>query len=139
MKVKLIAIGKLKSKPFAELVDDYAGRVKRYLNFELLAPKDERSIKLDGDDLLIVCDENGKELTSKGLSELIAYHQRIGTKKLTFFIGDAKGVSKEMKAKARSTLSLSRMTFPHELARVIMLEQMYRACTILKNEKYHYA
>lgn len=138
MKLKVTAIGKLKSKAMAALVEDYAGRIQHYTNFELIAAKDERSVKLDNDDFLVVCDENGEETSSKGLADFISRHQRVGTKRLTFFIGDAAGVSKEMKARAKTVLSLSKMTFPHELARVILLEQLYRAFTILKGEKYHY-
>ncbi len=113
-------------------MDDYSKRIGRYLNYELKVAKNEAAVKLDRDDFLVVCDEHGEETGSKGLADFIANHQRVGTKTLTFFIGDAPGVSKKMKDKARTTLSLSKMTFPHELARVILLEQIYRACTILK-------
>jgi len=138
MKLRVAAIGKLKSKAMTELVEDYAGRIGRYMPFELTVAKDDASLKIDRDDFLVVCDENGDRTSSKGLSEFLSRHQRVGTKRLTFFIGDAKGVTPAMKAKARTTLSLSKMTFPHELARVILLEQLYRACTILRGEKYHY-
>jgi len=138
MKVKVVAIGKLKSMPIAELVEDYKNRIDRYLSFDLVAYKDEPSVKLDKDDFLVVCDENGEETTSKGLADFIARHQSIGTKKLTFFVGDAKGVGKVMKERSKTTLSLSKMTFTHEMARAILLEQIYRACTILRGEKYHY-
>lgn len=138
MKLRVIAIGKLKSKAMAELVGDYAGRLSRYMSFELNVFKDEPSIKLDKDDFLVVCDEHGDETTSQGLAGFLAQHQRVGTKRLTFFVGNAKGVGKEIQQKARTLISLSKMTFPHELARVILLEQLYRACTILKGEKYHY-
>lgn len=138
MKIKVTAIGKLKSKAIADLVDDYSKRIGHYMPFELVTAKDEGSVKLDRDDFLVICDEHGGETTSKGLADFLAQHQRVGTKKLTFFIGDAKGVGEEMKKKGRTILSFSKMTFPHELARVILLEQLYRACTILKGEKYHY-
>jgi len=138
MKVKVIAIGKLKSKGVAELVEDYKGRLGRYLTFELVVARDESSVKLDKDDFLVVCDEHGEETTSKGLSDFIARHQSIGTKKLVFYIGDAQGVGKVLKERARASLSLSRLTFTHEMARAILLEQIYRACTILRGEKYHY-
>jgi len=138
MKIKLIAIGKLKSRDIAALTDDYAARIGRYFSFETSVAKDDRSVRLDRDDFLVVLDEHGDTTTSKGLADFLATHMRIGTKRLTFFIGDAKGVTDEMKAKAKTTLSLSKLTFPHELARLILLEQLYRACTILKGEKYHY-
>ena len=138
MKLRVAAIGKLKSKAIAELVEDYSERIGHYMPFELTVAKDDASLKLDRDDFLVVCDENGDQPSSKGLAEFLSQHQRVGTKRLTFFIGDAKGVMPVMKAKARATLSFSKMTFPHELARVILLEQLYRACTILRGEKYHY-
>lgn len=138
MKIRVVAVGKIKSAAMASLVNDYAGRIIHYLPFELAAVKNDKALKLDAGDFLVVCDEHGEETASKGLAEFIAHHQRAGTSKLVFFIGDATGVSKELKARARTVLSLSRMTFPHELARVILLEQIYRACTILRGEKYHY-
>lgn len=138
MKLKVIAIGKMRSAAMQALVDDYSKRIGHYMPFELVVAKSEDAVKLDRDDFLVVCDEHGEETTSEGLSKFLSQHQRVGTKKLTLYIGDAKGVGREMKAKARTTLSLSKMTFPHELARVILVEQLYRACTILKGEKYHY-
>lgn len=138
MKLRIIVVGKMKSAPMAALVEEYAGRIGHYLSFELTVIKNEAAIKLDRDDFLVVCDERGDETSSKGLAEFISRHQRAGTKRLSLFIGDAKGVGEVLKAKARATISLSRMTFPHELARVILLEQVYRACTILRGEKYHY-
>jgi 23S rRNA (pseudouridine1915-N3)-methyltransferase len=138
MKLKIVVVGKLKSRAMADLVGDYAKRIGHYLPFELVVVKNDSSTKLDRDDFLVVCDEHGEETTSKGLADFISQHQRVGTKRLTFFIGDAKGVTPEMKERARTTLSLSKMTFPHELCRVILLEQVYRACTILRGEKYHY-
>lgn len=138
MKLRVIAVGKLKSGAMAELVDDYAGRLAHYMPFELVIVKDESGVKLDRDDFLVVCDEHGDQTTSRGFSEFVSRHQRAGTKRLTFYIGDAKGVGKEMKEKARAVISLSKMTFTHELARVILLEQLYRACTIIRGEKYHY-
>ena len=138
MQIKIIAIGKLKSKPISDLVDDYSKRIKRYFPSEVIVAKSEEAIKLDRDDFLVVCDEHGSEVGSVELSGMIRRHLETGTKKLTFFIGDAKGVGPVMKARAKHFLSLSKMTFPHELARVILLEQLYRACTILRGEKYHY-
>jgi 23S rRNA (pseudouridine1915-N3)-methyltransferase len=138
MKIKLIAVGKLKSQGIAVMVEDYAKRIERYSPFEMSVVKDEGSVKIDRDDFLVVLDERGEETTSKGLSEFLENHRRMGTKRLTFFVGDAPGVSETIKAKAKTLMSLSRMTFPHELARAILLEQLYRACTILRGEKYHY-
>ena len=128
----------MKSKDIAALVDDYSGRIGRYFQFELSVAKNDESIKLDRDDFLVVLDEHGDSTTSKGLADFLSNHMRIGTKRLTFFIGDAKGVTQKMKDQAKTTLSLSKLTFPHELARLITVEQIYRACTIIRGEKYHY-
>jgi len=128
----------MKSREMASLVEDYSSRIGHYMAFEVESARSEDKVKLERDDFLIVCDERGKEMSSVEMSELLKKHQMIGTKRLVFFIGDAKGVGPYMKERAKAFLSLSKMTFPHELARVVMLEQLYRACTIMRGEKYHY-
>lgn len=138
MKIKVIAIGKLKSRTMAELVSDYSNRLSHYVPFELTVVKSEDVVKVDAGDYLVVCDEQGHEMTSQNLANFILMHQNLGTRRLVFFIGDAIGVGQKMKGIAKKILSLSKMTFPHELARVILAEQLYRACTILRGERYHY-
>ncbi len=87
---------------------------------------------------LILLDEKGKELDSVGFSDLIKHHQNISTRNLVFVIGGAYGFSEEVYKRANLKIALSKMTFPHQLVRVIFIEQLYRAMTILKGEKYHH-
>ncbi len=90
------------------------------------------------DDYLIVLDERGKQLSSEGLAGLIQARADDSTKKLVFFIGGAFGVDDAILKRANYTWCLSQLVFPHQLVRLILAEQAYRACTILKNEKYHH-
>lgn len=93
--------------------------------------------KLGSDDTLILLDEKGKAFSSRQFATWIEKHQMSGTKKLVFLIGGAFGFSDELYARANAQLSLSNMTFSHQMIRLFFLEQLYRANTILKNEPYH--
>ncbi|MBI4212259.1 MAG: 23S rRNA (pseudouridine(1915)-N(3))-methyltransferase RlmH [Deltaproteobacteria bacterium] len=139
MKILLLTIGKIKSKPLLELVNDYSERIGHYTTLEMASAVDERSalMKLQPNDFLIVCDERGKQKTSKGMSDFVKEHQLRGTKRLVFFIGDAEGNSSRARDRAHLLLALSLMTLPHEMATVLLLEQLYRAFTIIKGEPYH--
>ncbi len=94
---------------------------------------------LQPDDILIVLDEKGKQLTSEQLAELINQKANQSTKNLIFLIGGAYGVDDLILKRATFVWSLSQLVFPHQLVRLILAEQFYRACTILKNEKYHHS
>lgn len=139
MKLRIITIGKTKEKHFRSAAEEYASRLKHYTPLELIAVKDDKQAlaKIDPTDHLIVCDKEGKQHSSEDLSQLIDWHRMQGTKRMVLFIGGPDGVGNEMKARANEWLSFSRMTFPHELALVILMEQLYRAHTILKGEPYH--
>ena len=139
MKLLVLAIGKIKSKPLAELAADYAARLGHYVTFENVACRDEAAAlaKLTPADRFVVLDAKGKQYASEGLAALLAEHQGRGTKRLVFFIGGPEGVGEKVCARAHEFLSLSKMTLPHELAQVVLLEQLYRAMTILKGEPYH--
>lgn len=139
MKLCIFAIGKLKAKPINDLVQDYSSRLKHYFPFERVVLKDDDSFlkKIGGMDHLIVCDDGGQQKTSFEFANMLAMYQNRRIKRLIFFIGGPEGVSPEVKKRANSALALSRMTFPHELAQAILLEQLYRAATILKGESYH--
>ena len=89
-------------------------------------------------DILILLDETGKMLSSPGLAKLIQQKANQSAQKIVFLIGGAYGVAEDIKAKAQFTWSLSELVFPHMLARLILAEQIYRACSILANEKYHH-
>ena len=93
---------------------------------------------LKEEDFLVALDERGKSLTSEGLANLIQQRANESTRNLVFLIGGAFGLDENVLKAARLKWSLSQLTFPHQLVRLILAEQVYRACTILRNEKYHH-
>jgi len=95
--------------------------------------------KINKDDFIILLDETGKQLTSVELANFIEQKTNASIRSLVFIIGGAFGVSDEIKQRANFTWSLSKLVFPHMLVRLILAEQVYRACTILRNEKYHHS
>jgi len=131
MKLKIVTVGKLSLKPVKALTEEYAKRIGRYLPIEFI---DE---KISKEDFLIVLDEKGKAFTSREFAGWLEEKKIRSVKNLAFLIGPGEGLSEEIKSKAQFVLSLSKMTLQHELALVILLEQIYRACTILKGEPYH--
>ena len=139
MKLKLITIGKIKTDHFLTAAADYAERLGHYMPFEIVVAKDERQAltKVQTGDFLVVCDKDGAEKSSEEMAEFLDHHREISTKHLAFFIGGAAGIGQPILTRADKCLSLSKMTLPHELAQVVLLEQLYRACTILKGEPYH--
>lgn len=152
MKFHFVWIGKTKDNNCAALVTDYLVRIKRFAHSDLSELKeqgsaDERrvvaaeSVKIlnaiEKDDFVVLMDERGLAMTSLELAEFIGTRQQSGTKRLAFVIGGFAGVSDEVRQRANMELSLSRMTLTHELARVILTEQVYRAFTILAGLPYH--
>ena len=93
---------------------------------------------LNKDDYLVALDERGRPLSSEGLADFLQARANDGTKQVVFLIGGAFGLDETILKRADLTWSLSNLTFPHQLVRLILAEQVYRACTILKNEKYHH-
>lgn len=139
MKIRLITIGKMKSKPHQAIASEYIERLCHYLPFEFISAKNEDDVlkKLSSDDYLISCDERGREFISTDFAAFIEDRQIRSTKYLTFVIGPAEGFSEHIKLKADMKLSLSRLTMQHDLAALVLLEQLYRACTIIRGEPYH--
>ncbi|OGQ23145.1 MAG: hypothetical protein A3I05_01875 [Deltaproteobacteria bacterium RIFCSPLOWO2_02_FULL_44_10] len=139
MNISVLTIGKLKSEPIQALVSDYLQRLQHYVRIEMVTVRNESEAltKIKSHDMLIVCDERGKQMTSLELSSFLEKQQLQATKRLCFFIGDAQGHSENLRSKAHALLSFSKMTLPHEFAHVVLLEQLYRAYTILKGEPYH--
>ncbi len=139
MKLVILPIGKIRSRPIAELASQYARRLAHYLPIEEIVCKDDRQAlsKLEPGDFLVLLDSRGGQMSSEQLAEFIRRHQMRGTKRMAFFIGGPDGAGQEIRARAGLALGLSLMTFPHELAQVMILEQLYRACSILKGEPYH--
>jgi 23S rRNA (pseudouridine1915-N3)-methyltransferase len=139
MKILILPIGKIRSKPVSELAADYAERLSHYTALHVLPCRDEREALagLKAGDFLVLLDAKGAEQSSEELSEFISHHQMKGTKRIVFLIGGPEGVKGDARGRTDFTLSLSRMTFPHELAQAMLLEQLYRAFSILRGEPYH--
>jgi 23S rRNA (pseudouridine1915-N3)-methyltransferase len=143
MKIKVAWIGKTKEPAIQTLTDDYLKRLSRYAEVAGLAIKDEAAVlalargeRQKERHKLVLLDSRGKQLSSEELAEFLEREQAQALP-LLFAIGGADGFSEEARRQAGFVLSLGRMTLPHELARVVLLEQLYRAFTILKNHPYH--
>ena len=157
MKIKLLVIGKTNENYLTEGEKVYEKRLSHYCKFsELIIPdikngakftKNELRIKegkliiskLNNGDEVILLDEKGKQYSSIEFSNFISNTVMVRTKSLVFIIGGAFGFSKEVYTRADSKMSLSKMTFSHQMIRIIFKEQLYRAFTIIKGEKYHNA
>jgi 23S rRNA (pseudouridine1915-N3)-methyltransferase len=140
--VKLIVawIGKTKEPAIQELSHEYLKRLARYTQSEGLALKDEAALlKLQtrGSRTLVLLDARGKQFSSEQLAEFVGSHQERNLTPLIFAVGPANGFAEETRRAATLLFSLGQLTLPHELARVVLLEQLYRAFTILKGHPYH--
>jgi 23S rRNA (pseudouridine1915-N3)-methyltransferase len=156
MKIKLIVVGKSAFDFVKEGEDVYEKRLAHYLPFEKIVLPDIKNpknlsveelkkkegelilSKISNQDLLVLMDENGSNFSSVKFSEWINQKVNEGIRSMVFVIGGAFGFSKEVFERANQKISLSKMTFSHQLVRVIFLEQLYRAQTILKGEPYHH-
>ena len=156
MKIKLIAIGKTDNKQLIQLIDDYQKRLNHYIKFDLdiipdiknaknLSEKQQKEKegelilkKILATDQLILLDEKGYEFRSIEFSRFLQKKMNSGIKQLVFVIGGPYGFSAEVYQKAQGKVSLSKMTFSHQMIRLFIVEQLYRAFTILKNEPYHH-
>lgn len=157
MKVRLIVVGKTSSALLKDLEKIYEQRLMHYLSYErielsdikqasssspqVLKEKEGQLIlsKVADDQKLILLDEQGMQMSSVGFSDLISKHFLHQSQMLVFCIGGAYGFSNEVYARANVKLALSKMTFSHQMVRTIFLEQLYRACTIIRGEKYHHS
>ena len=156
MKISLWSVGKNNESYIKEGVEEFTRRIARYYKVEwniIAVPKNaglmsetelkkkEGEIILSGirkDDYLVALDERGKQLSSEGLAVFIQTRANESTKQLIFLIGGAFGIDEVVIKRADYKWSLSQLVFPHQLVRIILAEQIYRACTINKNEKYHH-
>lgn len=156
MKIKLLYIGKEDGDNLDDAIQSYHKKITFYTPFETCAIpylKNSKSLsadeqkkregelilkKIEVADFVVLLDERGRELDSIQLSQFIQQQLNIGTKNLIFIIGGAYGFSQEVYERANYKLSLSRMTFPHIMTRLIFAEQLYRGFSILKNEPYHH-
>ena len=156
MKVKLVVIGKTEEPYLIKGMREYENRITRYLSFEVVEipglknashlskqewkAKEAAKIRpvFTTSDILILLDEKGKEMTSVEFSSFLDKKFSSGSKNLVFVIGGPYGFDESVKKKAHFQLSLSKMTFSHQMVRLFFLEQLYRALTILRNEAYHH-
>jgi 23S rRNA (pseudouridine1915-N3)-methyltransferase len=139
MKIALVVVGKTQSKEVASLIADYSKRIAHYTGFEMIEAEEKTLEKtLNKYDRICLLEEIGKPLTSREFAGFVENQMAQGISSLAFVVGGPFGFAPEIKALADSNMSLSRMTFPHDLVRVIFLEQLYRAFTIMRNEKYHH-
>ncbi|MBI5299392.1 MAG: 23S rRNA (pseudouridine(1915)-N(3))-methyltransferase RlmH [Deltaproteobacteria bacterium] len=139
MKLKVVTVGKLSLKPVQALVEEYQKRISHYLSVELLVCKSVEDLlsKWDSKEEVVILEERGKSFTSIQFSKWLEEKQNRSVKTMTFLVGPAEGWPEAVKSKANFALSLSSFTLQHELALVLLMEQLYRACTILKGEPYH--
>ncbi|HEX2605883.1 MAG TPA: 23S rRNA (pseudouridine(1915)-N(3))-methyltransferase RlmH [Flavisolibacter sp.] len=156
MKIAFWSIGKVNDTYVKEGIAEFTKRIGKYFpvewtilpvpkNAALLAETDLKKKEgemvlqaLRTDDYLIALDEYGKQLTSEGLSAFLEQRAMESHKQLVFLIGGAFGLDEAVLKRAQFKWSLSPLTFPHQLVRLLLAEQVYRACTILRNEKYHH-
>ena len=156
MNIKLLAIGKTDNKALQTLIDDYTKRLSFYVKFDLEIIADIKNVKnlsekqqkekegelilskIGSTDHLVLLDENGKTFSSVGFADELQKKMNAGIKTLVFVIGGPYGFSEEVYKKANGKISLSAMTFSHQMARLFIIEQIYRGFTILKNEPYHH-
>ena len=156
MNIKLLAIGKTDNKSLQSLIDEYTKRLSFYIKFDLEIIPDIKNVKnlseaqqkekegelilskISATDQLILLDENGSTFSSEALSEYLQKKMNAGIKTLVFVIGGPYGFSEEVYKKAQGKISLSAMTFSHQMVRLFVIEQLYRGFTILKNEPYHH-
>lgn len=158
MKIRILCVGKVKEKYLRDAIDEYMKRMQKFADMEILEVSDEKTeerasetemesvlskegerlMKFIGDrDFVTVLDIGGVKVSSEGLADRIKTTILKGSSTLDFIIGGSLGLSDAIKKRADFRLSFSDMTFPHQLMRVILLEQIYRAFKINNNEPYH--
>lgn len=138
MRLAVVAVGKLKERAFRELADDYLGRIRRYVRCEELEVKEAAALGSapPSDALVVALEVHGEALSSEALSRRLEQWGSRGKGHVAFLIGGAEGIPAEVSRRADVRLSLSSLTLPHRLARVVLYEQLYRALSILKGEPY---
>lgn len=156
MKISLLVIGKTDAGYFAEGIKEYENRLKHYIPFEMQVIPDIKNVKnlseeqqkekegelilknVQAGDYLVLLDERGKEFSSLQFASYIEKKTHTVSKRLIFVIGGPYGFSPAVYEKASERISLSKMTFSHQMIRLVFTEQLYRAMTILNNEPYHH-
>lgn len=156
MKIILLTVGKSTNSHLIKLQEEYQNRLKYYIPFEMTVVPELKNTKnlsvneqqekeadlilkqLENSDEIILLDEKGKQFTSVGFSEFISKKMLASHKRMVFVVGGPYGFSDRVYQRANGKVSLSAMTFSHQMIRVIFVEQLYRAMTILKGEPYHH-
>lgn len=156
MEIRLIVIGKTATDYLRSGIEEYCARLKRYVPFRIQVLADTKTPRSAGEqrqkdaegrlilqnvaasDCLILLDERGKEYSSRGFADFLNKKMASGLKQLVFVIGGPYGFSEEVYKRADSKISLSQLTFNHEMVRLFFVEQVYRAMTILAGEPYHH-
>jgi len=156
MKIVLITIGKTSEKYLIEGIYQYKNRLKHYTNFEMMEISNIRNSKnlseaelmkkegelilkqIQNSDHLVLLDDKGKDFTSPRFAQKLQQWMLSGKKRIVFVVGGAYGFSEEIYKRGNEELSLSKMTFSHQMVRLFFIEQIYRAFTILNNEPYHH-
>jgi 23S rRNA (pseudouridine1915-N3)-methyltransferase len=156
MKIALLQTGKTTEKHISEGVEIYSARIRKYCGFEIITLPDLKNTRnipvkeqkeregkkilqsIGKDDFVVLLDERGKELSTKEFAEWIEKRSMVPGKRVVFVIGGPWGFSEEVNGMADFRLSLSKMTFPHQLVRLLFVEQVYRAFSIIKGEPYHH-
>ena len=156
MKISLFVVGKTNHNYLSPGIDDYTKRINHYIPFNIQYIADAKNTKnlsqaqqkqadgqnllnaFDKSDYVVLLDERGKEFTSKDFSSFIEKKMQTVAKRLVFVVGGPYGFSEDVYQRANEKISLSKMTFPHDLIRLIFTEQLYRSFTIINNEPYHH-
>jgi 23S rRNA (pseudouridine1915-N3)-methyltransferase len=152
VRLRVLAVGRDRSGLYAPAVEEYAGRLRRYLRFELLEVPEAKKLagtprareeegaallaKVGARERVVALDERGEELTSVQLADRVRRWMESG-QDVALLVGGSDGLAPEVLARAKERLSLSRFTLAHRLARLVLVEQLYRAMTILRGEPYH--
>jgi len=140
MKIRLVMHGKTRRAEVRALLDDYLSRARRYAEVEASevpnSPAALRKLKAEPASLWVLLDAGGKQFSSAQFARWLAQQRERGVRELVFLCGDAEGFPEELRRRADAKLSLSTMTLPHELARVVLAEQLYRAFAILAGHPY---
>jgi len=156
VKLRLICVGRISESYLREGIDEFAGRIMRYLPLAITELKEEKGggkkpdprhlreqegerilAKIPAAAFAVVLDERGESLTSEGVAALLERHMIQGTPEMTLVIGGPYGLSDAVRRRANLLLSLSPMTFTHQMVRLFLLEQIYRGLTIVRGEPYH--
>lgn len=156
MKITLMVVGKTTTANLRSGIEEYAKRVNRYIPFDIVELPDIKTSRklteakqketegemmlsrIQPSDYVVLLDEHGKEMTSREFSQNLEKKAQTVSKQLYFIVGGPYGFSPEVYSRANEKLSLSKMTFPHEMVRLFFVEQLYRAMTIQRNEPYHH-